>query len=357
MELISVLNAFLDRRYKQSLIDFTRLVEVEIKDYSTEIVTQIANRLAMSKNINEIIIKETAENFSNKLKDIKKFDIDSNLSFKLFSRVIEKKKDYSEREIKGFKDEIIKKLLKKAMVNVTAPDVEFVVYFGREIILVKKILDIDRSIFERRKPQFRPYFAPISLHPRLAKCLVNLAEPKMDAYILDPFCGTGGILLEAGLMGFPIIGTDIDSSMVEGTKKNLDHLGVNNYEIFQAEIDELPLKLGSTSRKKENQINPLKTNGEKNTLLINNNQNLLTAIVTEPPYGRATTTYGEPIEKLLERAFKVFHILLPRSGRVVISLPDGELSSLADEFFIILNEFRIKIHKSLTKHIFVFERK
>jgi tRNA (guanine10-N2)-dimethyltransferase len=158
-------------------------------------------------------------------------------------------------------------------------------------------------------------------------------------------------------MGFPIIGTDIDSSMVEGTKKNLDHLGVNNYEIFQAEIDELPLKLGSTSRKKENQINPLKTNGEKNTLLINNNQNLLTAIVTEPPYGRATTTYGEPIEKLLERAFKVFHILLPRSGRVVISLPDGELSSLADEFFIILNEFRIKIHKSLTKHIFVFERK
>jgi tRNA G10 N-methylase Trm11 len=162
MELISVLNAFLDRRYKQSLIDSTRLVEVEIKDYSTEIVTQIANRLAMSKNINEIIIKETAENFSNKLKDIKKFDIDSNLSFKLFSRVIEKKKDYSEREIKGFKDEIIKKLLKKAMVNVTAPDVEFVVYFGREIILVKKILDIDRSIFERRKPQFRPYFAPIS---------------------------------------------------------------------------------------------------------------------------------------------------------------------------------------------------
>ncbi|MCK4365573.1 MAG: DNA modification methylase, partial [Thermoplasmatales archaeon] len=62
-----------------------------------------------------------------------------------------------------------------------------------------KTAEINRSQFEERKIQHRPFFSPISLHPKLARALVNLSSIKKDETLLDPFCGTGGILLEAGL--------------------------------------------------------------------------------------------------------------------------------------------------------------
>ncbi len=199
----------------------------------------------------------------------------------------------------------------------------------KKLDLVNQVKEIDRGVFERRKAQFRPYFAPISLHPRLARCLVNLAEPPEHGAVLDPFTGTGGILLEAGLMGFTVFGSDIDPRMVEGTIRNLEHWGLKEHSIFQAEIEELPGKITSKDR---------------------------FVIVTEPPYGRATSIHGESLESLLERAFLVFNKILAPGGRLVISIPDKELVSLADKYFSTINMFELRVHRSLTKYICVFSR-
>lgn len=72
-----------------------------------------------------------------------------------------------------------------------------------EIIFSDKVLCClllweNQERFEKRKAHLRLYNHPTSLHPRLARCLVNLANAKK---ILDPFCGSGGILIEAGLIG------------------------------------------------------------------------------------------------------------------------------------------------------------
>ena len=60
------------------------------------------------------------------------------------------------------------------------------------------------------------------LPPKLAQILVNLAvRDSQNLKIYDPFCGTGTVLAEAGLLGFENLGSDIDSRMVEFSQKNL----------------------------------------------------------------------------------------------------------------------------------------
>jgi tRNA (guanine10-N2)-dimethyltransferase len=64
------------------------------------------------------------------------------------------------------------------------------------------------------------------LPPKLAQTIINLAENREDPNIriLDPFCGTGVILQEALLMGYSVIGTDIDERMGDYAKRNMQWL-------------------------------------------------------------------------------------------------------------------------------------
>jgi Predicted DNA modification methylase len=88
-----------------------------------------------------------------------------------------------------------------------------------EIILGRLEQEIDRGKFDQRKNQDRPFSSPVSLDPKLARTLVNLSGIRPGEHLLDPFCGTGGILIEAGLCGVGIAGTDIDEEMVEGCRR------------------------------------------------------------------------------------------------------------------------------------------
>ena len=77
-----------------------------------------------------------------------------------------------------------------------------------------------QSTWDDRTAPKRPFFKPISLDPRLARSMVNISCPEGGKF-LDPFCGTGGILLEASEVGLQVYGSDADFRMVEGSKENL----------------------------------------------------------------------------------------------------------------------------------------
>jgi hypothetical protein len=94
------------------------------------------------------------------------------------------------------------------------------------------------------------------LPPKLAQIIINLAVgeienresriengeekiPNSKIRLLDPFCGTGVILQEAMLMGYNVLGSDIDPRMVKYSKENLAWLVKQNPKIeVQTSVDE-----------------------------------------------------------------------------------------------------------------------
>jgi len=75
--------------------------------------------------------------------------------------------------------------------------------------------------FGARKPTDRPFFQPGSMDPLLARAVANLAGARPGTRILDPMCGTGGVLVEAGLVGADVVGMDAQSKMAAGARENL----------------------------------------------------------------------------------------------------------------------------------------
>ena len=58
------------------------------------------------------------------------------------------------------------------------------------------------------------------LPPKLAQILINLANPNYEGKVIDPFCGTGTVNIEAAIMGYKTIGSDIDEEVLSGAKEN-----------------------------------------------------------------------------------------------------------------------------------------
>jgi tRNA (guanine10-N2)-dimethyltransferase len=179
-----------------------------------------------------------------------------------------------------------------------------------------------------RKPAKRPFFSPISLAPKLARAMVNLAIVKAGSKILDPFCGTGGILLEAGLMGMHLVGSDLEWNMVEGCQKNLKHFGLNDFKVFRADIGSVVPNLDSMD---------------------------IDAVVTDAPYGRACGTRGEKVALIYERMFRTASQVLAPGKRLVLAIHDPALLKCGPDFREV-QRIGVRVHRSLTRYLMVFER-
>ena len=216
--------------------------------------------------------------------------------------------------------EIIGELAKgiKGKVNLENPKNIIRAYRGRKLYVGLEILEMDSKSFEARRSKNLPISYPITMHPRLARFMVNLARVKRGARILDPFCGTGSILLEAGLMGMDIHGSDIDERMINASRINLERFGI----VAKLEVKDVGEVSGSYD-----------------------------AIVTDPPYGRSSSTSGEGIYKLYNRAFKKFSEIAPR---VVIALPDEKAIKIGEEYFNLVEVYPYRVHKSLTRYFSYF---
>ncbi|MFH1786085.1 MAG: DNA methyltransferase [archaeon] len=215
--------------------------------------------------------------------------------------------------------EIAKKI--KGTVNLGSPKMVFIgvkkrkFYFGRQVF--------ERGSFESRKGRYREYSKPISIHPKFARCLVNLARVRTGQRILDPFCGTGGILIEASMMGLKAVGYDIDPEMVEGTKTNLRGLGLK----------------GVVLRGDARRLTAPKVN----------------AIVTDPPYGRSSSFTGSELKDLYRDSLKNMAGLLKNGGYLAIICPaEIELEKIAPPGLKLAEKYYQRVHKSLAKNFYVF---
>jgi tRNA (guanine10-N2)-dimethyltransferase len=185
-----------------------------------------------------------------------------------------------------------------------------------------------RGSVARRRPRKRPVFHPSTMVPKLARCLVNLACATEDTVFLDPFCGVGGILLEASLLGCPVLGVDALRRMVRGARRNLAHFGSGPLGMILADSRKIPItRVG--------------------------------AIATDPPYGTGASTLKATTKEILRDFLpQAKDILVPNARAVIVSPLGTGASELAeDSGFKVLEEHRVYVHRSLTREILVLSRR
>ena len=88
-------------------------------------------------------------------------------------------------------------------------------YLGHTVRVIKSTEFYDRDL----KRPFQD--STISIPPRIARILVNLVSLPKHTVLLDPFCGTGTILMEALALGLDVVGVDLKKIHISGTRENL----------------------------------------------------------------------------------------------------------------------------------------
>ncbi len=235
------------------------------------------------------------------------------------------------RRVKGAKADtkIIKKelgeeLAKSNPIDLDDPDNEVMVLVSDMCYVGVVKFKANKAMFRKREVKHRPFFSPVSLEPRYARALINLARAGPGKSMHDPFCGTGGILIEACLMNLNVSGGDIDPEMVNGSRKNLEWLHIS-----------CPIREGDFSETIPDDID---------------------CIVTDPPYGRASSTSGEDSEKLYERFLQVSHDRLKSGGHLSTIFPNKRCKKSAQRYFTLVEEHKTRVHSSLDRFFIVLRK-
>jgi len=286
-------------------------------------IQRVVDRLAFSFNLN-LFLFETPADMNSLIKHAEIHPLSKKGS------LVVRYRNRSERiDSQKVVENLASVYTKNRKVSLKNPDIEIRALITDEHIYVgKMLLKIDREQFERRKAQYRPFFSPISMHPKIARALVNLSQVEHEQTLYDPFCGTGGILIEAGLIGVKVIGSDVSEKMIDGTKKNLSFYDIHPEKLFTSDIGKITEFIDGT----------------------------VDVVVTDLPYGKATSTLGESLHELYSRSFENIYKVLTPGGRAVCGLPSREIVNDAKKFFTIDDTYDIPVHRSLTRYFTVLRK-
>ncbi|MFH1511468.1 MAG: DNA methyltransferase [Candidatus Woesearchaeota archaeon] len=223
-------------------------------------------------------------------------------------------KEYSEKELASY----VWKGLKNPKVNLDNPKTMIGIFVMGDTACAGILVMSNTNDFGVRKAHLRPALHPSSLHPKLARAMVNMTGIK-SGVLLDPFCGTGGILIEAALIGLSPLGCDISQKMVDAAKKNLEHFGL------QARVKSM------------------------DALML---RRKVRFVATDLPYGRNTRADS----RLYKDFFRVLDKILVRKAVVglpsTVRLPD----LLSGTRLKCAAAFDYYLHKSLSKKLVILQK-
>lgn len=227
--------------------------------------------------------------------------------------------------------ELGKRILKnvpKAKVNLKRPDKTFVgiltegyLFFGL------KQKEIQIKTYSERRPRKKPFFHPSAMPSKLARCMVNLARAKANDILLDPFCGTGSVMIEASFVGCKVLGLDIQRRMVTGCRKNLAHFKVVSEGLVIADSMRLPLQH-------------------------------VDCLVTDPPYGRSASTMKSTTKHIVEKVLDSVWPVLFKGQRICIASPKTlNIAKIGMELgYKHLESHFAYVHRTLTREIAVLQK-
>ena len=222
-------------------------------------------------------------------------------------------------------------------VDLERPDHTLVALFS-ETAALGWLTAESRRDFGDRRPTEKPFFQPGSMDPMDARALANIAGAAPDARLLDPMCGTGGILVEAGLAGADVVGVDAQRKMVEGARRNLRHyLGTEarpavetpgRFEVLRGDATRLPFA-GASGGGRSRPFD---------------------GVVVDAPYGRQSKVEGVSLEELVGDALAEARRLAPRAV-LVGDRPWDDAAGTAG--WTVEDRFDRRVHRSLTRYVHV----
>jgi len=206
---------------------------------------------------------------------------------------------------------------KNPLVDLETPTHNYYFIFENEVIYFAEEISKNEDKPNERKAHKKRFNHPTSLNPKFAKAMIN--QVKTDEFH-DPFCGVGGLVIEGALMGLKVSGSDILKSLVFKAEKNAEDYGLK-INFFQA--DALSLKTNHPT------------------------------IITDLPYGK-NSFIKQDIKTLYTKFFE--HSQQSTDQMVVGMTDEIDLNEfIKDTSWKQMKEFKIFVHKSLTKKIYVLK--
>ena len=212
----------------------------------------------------------------------------------------------------------------RTSVRLDEPDVCLVVAkLDGKYVLGRLIPKPPRSVYQKRSME-RPFKHPVGIDPAMARVMVNLAGLLPGGRLLDPFCGTGTILIEAGLVGGYALGIDSSRQMIRGCELNLQRYGIGGYSLLLADSLKMPLKARFDH------------------------------LVTDPPYGRSSPSSVD-VERIYESFPEVASQVIKPGGTLCMASPSTlEISERIEACGFKLEGFAYqRVHGSLGRHLYL----
>ncbi len=312
----------------------TRLLELEqpswrgrigLIDSSSNPVPFLLDRAAMIKEAGIVLVESADQDtlLSDMSEDDLKRAILSTGSFSVRTIPLGKKGEFKQRqEIEARLGSYIEQIT-GARVSLDNPRTRILVFLSEDVtwICVSAASEL-RFDLRNREPGQKPFFHPSMMNASLARVMCNLAGVMPEEIVLDPFCGGGGILCEASLIGAKIVGMDPNWRLLAGGKKNLAAIG-NRHTFIQGDIRNLPIRECD-------------------------------CIVTDPPYGRASSTRGAHALRLVESLFGNADSLLSRRNDSLCICGDIEMNirDIAEEYGLVVGQaLYIRVHSGLVREV------
>lgn len=232
------------------------------------------------------------------------------------------KKVKERQEIESKLGAHIKKIT-NASVSLNNPESRILVFsFQDDIWVCKSSASQLRNNLRNREPGQKPFFHPSMMNAPLARVMCNLAGVMPGEIVLDPFCGGGGILCEASLIGARTVGIDLNWRLLRGGMKNLAAIG-NHHTFIQGDVRTMPIRECD-------------------------------CIVTDPPYGRSSSTRGAYAIHLVDSLLGNVDSIIRRRDESLCICGSSEMNiqDVVNSYGLKVGQaLQIKVHSGLVRDI------
>lgn len=205
-------------------------------------------------------------------------------------------------------------------VDLESPDHELRALFAGDACALGWLAVESRRDFGQRQPTDKPFFQPGSMEPLEARAVANLAGAGPGTIVLDPLCGTGGLLVEVGLLAAAVVGVDAHGKMIRGARENLAGYLGGGWAVLRGDAARLPLS------------------------------GPVDAVVADVPYGRQSRVAGRDVEALVDGVLAEARRL---ADRAVVVADRDRSADARDAGWTVAAVHERPVHRSLSRHVHV----